>query len=61
MITGLTWPEHAQQADKEVDPGLVELLPLVKSIEYFSELCVFQRWGEGEWPAPIPEPAGVHF
>ena len=61
MITGLTWPEHAQQADKEVYPGLVELLPLVKSIECFSELCVFQRWGEGEWPAPIPEPAGVHF
>ena len=61
MISGLTWPEYAQKLDKEVYPGLVELLPLVKSIECFSELCVFQRGGEGEWPAPIPEPAPVVF
>ena len=61
MISGLTWPEYAQKLDKEVYPDLVELLPLVKSIECFSELCVFQRWGEGEWPAPIPEPAAVMF
>ena len=61
MISGLTWPEYAQNLDKEKYPGLVELLPLVKSIECYSELCVFQRWGKGEWPAPIPMPERVDF
>ena len=61
MIAGITWPEHAKGLDKEVYPDLAELTPLVKSIECFSELCVLQRWAEGEWPAPLPDPAPVFY
>ncbi len=43
-------------------PGLKELLPLIKSIDCFAELCVFTRWPEGE-PAlgKIPLAAALEF
>ena len=61
MIAAITFPDFGSSLDKEVYPDLVELAKLVKHIDCFSELCVFQRWGEGEWPAPLPDPAPIFF
>ena len=48
MISGLHWPAHAAKLSEEVYPGLKELLPLIKNIDCFAELCVFTRWPQGE-------------
>ena len=62
LISGLHWPEHAAALDKSVYPGLVELLPLVKSVDCFAELCVLTRWPEGEpLLSVIPDGAGLDF
>ncbi len=62
IIYGLHWPEHVKTLDAEVYPGLKELLPLLKSVDCFAELCVFTRWPEGE-PAlqDIPVPGDLAF
>jgi len=52
IISGLHFPEHAAKLDKELYPGLVELLPLIKSVDCFREICVFQRWAENEPGSP---------
>jgi hypothetical protein len=62
LIYCLHWPEHAKTLSEEVYPGLRQLLPLIKNIDCFAELCVFTRWPEGE-PSlnAIPEPAALDF
>ena len=62
LISSLHWPEHANTLDPQVYPGLKELLPLIKYIDCFAELCVFTRWPEGE-PAleTIPLAAALEF
>lgn len=50
MINVLHWPKHAETVDASLYPGLVEIMPLVKSIDCSGELCVFTRWAAGEGP-----------
>ena len=62
LISGLHWPEHAARLDAAVYPGLAALLPLVKSVDCFRELCVIARWPEGEPAlAEIPDGAPLAF
>ena len=62
LLSGMHWPEYAEKLDRAVYPGLLELLPLVKSVDCFAELCVLTRWPEGE-PAlnVIPDAASLEF
>ncbi len=62
IISGLHWPAHAAGLDRAVYPGLAELLPLIKNVDCFRELCVVSRWPEGE-PAlnEIPDAATLRF
>ena len=60
IISGLHFPKHAEKLDKSAYPGLLELLPLIKSVDCFREICVFQRWKEGE-PGSPPNPEALTF
>ena len=60
IISGLHFPEHASKLDKELYPGLVELLPLIKSVDCFREICVFQKWEEDE-PGNPPSAEALNF
>ena len=43
-------PAFIAGVDQKRFPGLLELAPLVKSIDCFRKLCVFTRWHEGYIP-----------
>jgi hypothetical protein len=60
IISGLHSPSHAAKLDKNVYPGLLEILPLIKSVDCFREICVFQRWKDGEQDGP-PNPSSLVF
>jgi hypothetical protein len=60
IISGLHFPEYASKLNKDLYPDLLELLPLIKSVDCFREICVFQRWGVDE-PGSPPMAAPLLF
>lgn len=49
-------PAYLAEVDQRRFPGLLELAPLVKSVDCFRKLCVLTRWHEGYSPGPsIPQ------
>ena len=60
IISGLHYPNHAAKLDKNLYPGLLEMLPLIKSVDCFREICIFQRWGEDE-PGSPPDAESLIF
>jgi hypothetical protein len=60
IISGLHSPNHASKLDKSTYPGLEDILPLIKSVDCFREVCVFQRWEEDE-PGSPPPPSSLTF
>jgi hypothetical protein len=46
---------HNEPTDEGRFPDLAALVPLIKSIDCFRELCVLSRWPEGE-PREPPQP-----
>jgi hypothetical protein len=50
-------PDYLAKIDPARFPGLLELAPLVKSVDCFRKLCVFTRWHEGYTPdTSMPRP-----